>query len=103
MRPWFNVEVKPMAVAELGVRYRRYRLADVTAEETMTRSLSSYGQLAPVTACWRNSRAELLDGFKLLVTQLFVCGDLFIHELVGIRNGIFLRFLASEKQHERNS
>ena len=64
MRPWLNVEVKPMVVAELGVRYRRYRLADAAAEETMTRSLSSYGQLAPVTACWRNDRAELLDGFK---------------------------------------
>lgn len=64
MRPWSNVEVKPLAVAELGVCYRRYRLADAAAEEAMTRSLSSYGQLAPVTACWRSDRAELLDGFK---------------------------------------
>jgi ParB-like chromosome segregation protein Spo0J len=56
--------VKPLAVAELGLCYRRYRLADASAEEAMTRSLSSYGQLAPVTACWRNGRAELLDGFK---------------------------------------
>jgi ParB-like chromosome segregation protein Spo0J len=64
VRPWSNVEVKPLAVAELGVCYRRYRLADAAAEEAMTRSLSSYGQLAPVTACRRNGRAELLDGFK---------------------------------------
>ena len=30
----------------------------------MARSLCSYGQLAPVTACWRDGQAELLDGFK---------------------------------------
>ncbi len=64
MRAWANVETKPMAVAELGLGYRRYRLADPSAEEAMARSLSSYGQLAPVTACRRNDRAELLDGFK---------------------------------------
>lgn len=64
VRAWANVEVKPLPVAELGVRYRRYRLADPAAEEAMARSLRSYGQLAPVTACWRNGQAELLDGFK---------------------------------------
>jgi ParB-like chromosome segregation protein Spo0J len=48
----------------LGVAYRRYRLSDPAAEEAMARSLRSYGQLAPVTACERNGRAELLDGFK---------------------------------------
>ena len=30
----------------------------------MARSLRRYGQLSPVTACWRDGRAELLDGFK---------------------------------------
>ena len=30
----------------------------------MARSLHQFGQLAPVTACWREGRAELLDGFK---------------------------------------
>ena len=30
----------------------------------MVGSLSRYGQLAPVTACWRDGRVELLDGFK---------------------------------------
>ena len=37
VRPWAIVEVKPLAVAELGVRYRRYRLADAAAEEAMMR------------------------------------------------------------------
>jgi ParB-like chromosome segregation protein Spo0J len=64
VRPWANVEAKPLAVAELGVGYRRYRLADPSAEEAMARSLRSYGQLAPVTACRREGRVELLDGFK---------------------------------------
>jgi ParB-like chromosome segregation protein Spo0J len=64
VRGWSNAEVMPLAVAELGVAYRRYRLSDPGTEEAMARSLSSYGQLAPVTACRRNERAELLDGFK---------------------------------------
>jgi len=58
------VDVQPVAVAELGVMYRRYRLSDPSAEDAMARSLSSYGQLSPATACWRRDRAELLDGFK---------------------------------------
>jgi len=64
VRGWSNVETKPLAVAELGVAYRRYRLADPSAEDAMARSLRGYGQLSPVTACRRNDRAELLDGFK---------------------------------------
>jgi ParB-like chromosome segregation protein Spo0J len=56
--------VRPLAVAELGEGYRRYRLTDPGAEEAMARSLRRYGQLSPLTACWRAGRAELLDGFK---------------------------------------
>ena len=48
----------------LGERYRRYRLADLAAEEAMARSLQRYGQASPVTACRRDGQAELLDGFK---------------------------------------
>ena len=61
---WENAEARPLAVAELGEGYRRYRLADPAAEEAMARSLHQYGQLSPLTACWRDGRAELLDGFK---------------------------------------
>ncbi len=64
MRADDNAATRPLAVAALGERYRRYRLADATAEAAMARSLCQYGQLAPVTACWRDGRAELLDGFK---------------------------------------
>ena len=64
MRAWENAEARPLPLADLGERYRRYRLADPAAEAAMARSLGRYGQLAPVTACWRDGRAELLDGFK---------------------------------------
>jgi ParB family transcriptional regulator, chromosome partitioning protein len=59
-----NADTRPLAVTALGERYRRYRLADPAAEAAMARSLCQYGQLAPVTACMRDGRAELLDGFK---------------------------------------
>jgi ParB-like chromosome segregation protein Spo0J len=58
------VEVRAVPLTSLGERYRRYRLADPAAEEAMARSLVRYGQLAPLTACWREGQVELLDGFK---------------------------------------
>jgi ParB-like chromosome segregation protein Spo0J len=64
VREWENAETRPLPVAALGERYRRYRLADPRAEEAMAWSLQRYGQASPVTACWRDGRAELLDGFK---------------------------------------
>jgi hypothetical protein len=33
---WENGNVRPVALAELGQRYRRYRLADPHGEEAMT-------------------------------------------------------------------
>ncbi|MGH9579590.1 MAG: ParB/RepB/Spo0J family partition protein [Terriglobales bacterium] len=57
-------EVRPMVVAELGERYRRYRLSDSAAEEAMARSLRRWGQLSPVVVCLRDGKPELLDGFK---------------------------------------
>jgi hypothetical protein len=53
-----------VALAELGQRYRRYRLADADGEEAMAGSLRRWGQLAPVSACVREQKLELLDGFK---------------------------------------
>jgi ParB family chromosome partitioning protein len=64
MRAWDDVAVQPLPVAALGERYRRYRLADPTAEEAMARSLRRYGQLSPVVVCERDGRYELIDGFK---------------------------------------
>jgi ParB family transcriptional regulator, chromosome partitioning protein len=61
---WQEGITRPVALAELGQRYRRYRLADPEAEEAMAGSLRRWGQLAPVVACVRNDKLELLDGFK---------------------------------------
>jgi ParB-like chromosome segregation protein Spo0J len=72
VRAWENSEARPVPLAELGERYRRYRLADPSAEEAMARSLHSYGQSSPVTACWRDGGAELLDGFKRKTAALRV-------------------------------
>jgi ParB-like chromosome segregation protein Spo0J len=64
MRAWPEGAVRPVALAELGERYRRYRLSDARAEEAMAGSLRQYGQLSPVVVCVREGQAELLDGFK---------------------------------------
>jgi ParB-like chromosome segregation protein Spo0J len=59
-------EVRPCTVAQLGERYRRYRLPDPEAETDMARSLRRWGQLAPLVVCAREDRPEVLDGFKRL-------------------------------------
>lgn len=61
---WHEGIARPVTLTELGQRYRRYRLADPEAEEAMAGSLRRWGQLAPVVACVRNDKLELLDGFK---------------------------------------
>ena len=61
---WHEGITRPVALADLGQRYRRYRLADPEAEEAMAGSLRRWGQLAPVVACVRSEKLELLDGFK---------------------------------------
>jgi hypothetical protein len=61
---WHDGSMRPATLAELGQRYRRYRLADPEAEAAMAGSLRRWGQLAPVVACVRGEKLELLDGFK---------------------------------------
>jgi hypothetical protein len=56
--------VRPVPLEALGQRYRRYRLADPSAEEAMAGSLRRWGQLSPVVACRRGPQLDLLDGFK---------------------------------------
>jgi ParB-like nuclease domain len=57
---------RPVALAELGEQYRRYRLGDPAAEEAMAGSLRRWGQLSPVVTCVRQKRLEVIDGFKRL-------------------------------------
>jgi ParB/RepB/Spo0J family partition protein len=64
MPAWQQGAVRPLALEDLGERYRRYRLSDPTTEDAMARSLRQYGQLSPVVVCLREGRPEVLDGFK---------------------------------------
>jgi hypothetical protein len=61
---WHEGVVRPVALEALGQGYRRYRLADPPAEAAMAGSLRRWGQLAPLVACPRAGRLEVLDGFK---------------------------------------
>lgn len=61
---WKEGNTRPVAPSDLGQRYRRYRLADPQAEDAMAGSLRRWGQLAPVVACLRQDKLELIDGFK---------------------------------------
>jgi len=63
---WHEDNTRPVALADLGERYRRYRLGDPEAEEAMAGSLRRWGQLAPVAACVREGQLEVIDGFKRL-------------------------------------
>ena len=63
---WHEGITRPVTLAELGQRYRRYRLADPEAEEAMAGSLRRWGQLAPVVACVHDGSMEVVDGFKRL-------------------------------------
>jgi ParB/RepB/Spo0J family partition protein len=66
MADWHAGEIRSLAVAQLGERYRRYRLPDPDAEAAMAGSFRRYGQLTPVIVCLREETHEVLDGFKRL-------------------------------------
>jgi ParB-like chromosome segregation protein Spo0J len=66
--------VGPVALEALGQKYRRYRLADPSAEEATAGSLRRWGQLSPVVACRREQQWEVLDGFKRLAAAQQVDG-----------------------------
>ena len=56
--------IRPVALAALGQRYRRYRLADPDAEEAMAGSLRRWGSCRRWWRAVREAQLELLDGFK---------------------------------------
>jgi ParB/RepB/Spo0J family partition protein len=64
MRTLAAGDIGPWPVAELGLRYRRYRLADEAGERDMVQSLKRHGQITPLVVCWREETLEVLDGFK---------------------------------------
>jgi ParB-like chromosome segregation protein Spo0J len=66
MADWLAGDVRFLDPAQLGQRYRRYRLPNPDAEAAMTGSFQRFGQLTPVIVCLREETYEVLDGFKRL-------------------------------------
>ena len=64
MRALVEGEIGAWPVAELGLRYRRYRLADEAGERDLVQSLRRHGQITPLVVCRREETLEVLDGFK---------------------------------------
>jgi ParB/RepB/Spo0J family partition protein len=70
MRALMAGEIGPWPVTELGLGYRRYRLADETGEREMVQSLRRHGQITPLVVCRREETLEVLDGFKRVAAAL---------------------------------
>ena len=70
MRALVAGEIGPWPVTELGLRYRRYRLADEGGERDMVQSLRCHGQITPLVVCRREETLEVLDGFKRVAAAL---------------------------------
>ena len=66
MSDWAVEEFRALRLEEIDVRYARYRLSVLEAEEAMARSLRRYGQIAPIVVCLRDEVPVLVDGFKRL-------------------------------------
>ena len=70
MRALAEGEIRTWPVAELGLRYRRYRLVDEAGERDMVQSLRRHGQITPLVVCRREETLEVLDGFKRVTAAL---------------------------------
>jgi hypothetical protein len=66
MQLWPVGEIRSLRLESIDERYRRYRLADRSAEQAMRGSLERYGQLSPVVVCVQQEQLVLIDGFKRL-------------------------------------
>lgn len=66
MSNWSVEEFRALPLEEIDVRYGRYRLSVLEAEETMVRSLRRYGQISSLVVCLREEVPVLIDGFKRL-------------------------------------
>jgi hypothetical protein len=63
---WPVETYRALRLEEIDVRYARYRLSMLEAEEAMARSLRRYGQIAPIVVYLREEVPVLVDGFKRL-------------------------------------
>ena len=58
--------VRCLDLSNFDLRFERYRLVQPKADLLLARSLSKYGQLAPVVYCHLEGALVLVDGFKRL-------------------------------------
>jgi ParB-like chromosome segregation protein Spo0J len=63
MNPCSIGQVCPVRLDELGNQFRRYRLRTPQAVQAMAQSLRRWGQCAPIVACLREEKPQVLDGF----------------------------------------
>ena len=63
MNPCSVGQVCPVRLDELGDQFRRYRLRAPQAVQAMAQSLRRWGQCAPIVACLRDEKPQVLDGF----------------------------------------
>lgn len=59
MSDWAAEEYRALPLEEIDVRYSRYRLSVLEAEEAMARSLRRYGQVSPIFAAHLNCPASV--------------------------------------------
>ena len=71
--------VRCLDLDEFDLRLDRYRLIQPKADQLMARSLSKYGQLAPVVYCELEGAPVLIDGFKRLRTARTLKGVNSLH------------------------
>ena len=70
MSHWAAEEYRALPLAEIDVRYGRYRLSVLEAEEAMARSLRRYGQISAVVVCLMEGVPVLIDGFIVTAAAL---------------------------------
>jgi ParB-like chromosome segregation protein Spo0J len=56
-------QVRPVRLDQLGDQFRRYRIRTPQAVQAMACSLRRWGQCAPIVACLRDEKPQVLDGF----------------------------------------
>jgi len=63
-QPVFEKKTKLLKLNEIGDSYENFRFSNPKIEESLKKSLSQYGQLAPIIVCQEGGQYELIDGFK---------------------------------------
>lgn len=58
--------VRRLELTDFDLRFERYRIVQPKADQLLARSLTKYGQLAPVIYCHLEGSLVLVDGFKRL-------------------------------------